>query len=135
MFIPLFYSDVIVSPSDVQLRVDVGSPQVANECGNEGERVLVTHRPFVDFSIVLYRSQLPILLFDEEEGRSIRRDGRSNIPFRQLFVNEVIKGFVLSAGHGVDRAVNGIGDPFLEIDSMVPGPQGGEALGLLFAKH
>ena len=68
MLIPLFYSDVIVSPSDVQLCVDIGSPQVANKRGDEGERVLVTHRPFVNFSVVLYRSQLPILLLDEEEG-------------------------------------------------------------------
>ena len=135
MFVPLFYLDVIVLPSDVQLRVDVSPSQVANERGNEGERVLVAHCLFVDFLIVLHRSQLPILLLDEEERQSIRRDGWSNIPLCQLFVNEVVKSFVLSAGHGVDRAVNGIGDPLLEIDSVVPGPQGGEALSLLFAEH
>ena len=68
VFVSLFDPDVIVSPSDVQLRVNVGSPQVADERSDERERVLVTHRPLVDFSVVLYRSQLPILLLDEEEG-------------------------------------------------------------------
>ena len=56
MLVSLLYSDIIVPPSDVQLCIDVGSPQVANQRGNEGERVLVAHRPFIDLSIVLYWS-------------------------------------------------------------------------------
>ena len=82
---------------------------------------MVAHRPFIDLSIVLYWSQLPILFLDEEERRCIRGDGRSNIRLDQLFVNEVVKGLVFSAGHGVDGAVDGVRGSLLEIDCVIPG--------------
>ena len=57
-------ADVVVPPLYVQLCVDHGPSQFSDQCGDEGEWVLVAHCPFVDVSVILYWPQLPVFLFD-----------------------------------------------------------------------
>jgi hypothetical protein len=66
MFISLFDTYVVVSLMDVEFGEYDGSAEITNEISNEWEGVLVTNCPSVDLSVVLYWSQLPVLLFDEE---------------------------------------------------------------------
>jgi hypothetical protein len=66
MFVSLFDTYVVVSLTDVEFGEYDGSAKIMNEISNEWEGVLVTNRPSVDLSVVLYWSQLPVLLFDEE---------------------------------------------------------------------
>ena len=74
VFVPCLDTDVVVPPSYVQLRVDHGPSQVSDQGSDEGERILIAHCPFVNIPVILYRPQLPVLLFDEEERQSIRGD-------------------------------------------------------------
>ncbi len=62
---------VIISPSDVKLRVYVGVTEVSNEVCDQGERVLIVDRDRVDFSIILHWSHFSILFVNKEEGRCV----------------------------------------------------------------
>ena len=42
-----------------------------DEVGNEGKRILVGNCPFVQVSVVLYRSVLAILFADEKESAGV----------------------------------------------------------------
>ena len=75
MFVPCLDADIVVPPPYVQLCVDHGPSQFSDQRGDEGERVLVAHRPFVNVPVILHRPQLPVFLFDEEERQSVI-DGR-----------------------------------------------------------
>jgi hypothetical protein len=68
MFVSFFYAYVIVSLANIELREYDGSAEVADEVSNKWERILITNHPRVDFSVVLYWSQLAILFLNEEEG-------------------------------------------------------------------
>ena len=63
----VFDSDIIVSPSNVELDEDFRPLEFIDEVGNEEKRVCVTDSVFVDIAIVLTRSEATVLLFDEEE--------------------------------------------------------------------
>src|ERR1700761_6834356 len=56
--VPFLDLYIVIPPSDIQLRIDVCSPQVVYKCRDEGEWVLVTHSPFVNRPVVLYQAQL-----------------------------------------------------------------------------
>ena len=47
-------TDIVVSSSYIQLCVDCGSPQVSDQCGDEGKQVLVAHCPLINILVVLY---------------------------------------------------------------------------------
>ena len=49
------------------------------------QRVLVLHRPLIQPSIILYKSQLAVLFLDKEDGRSDRRLRRSNGAILEVF--------------------------------------------------
>jgi hypothetical protein len=68
MFVSFFYAYVIVSLADIELHEYDGSAEVADEVSNKWERILITNHPRIDFSVVLYWSQLAILFLNEEEG-------------------------------------------------------------------
>ena len=68
VFISCFDANIVVPPSYIQLGVDHSPSQLSNQCGDEGERVLVAHRPLINVLVILHWSQLPVFLFDEEEG-------------------------------------------------------------------
>ena len=75
MLVPGLDTDIVVSPSYIQLGVDHGSPQVSDQHGDKWKQVLVVHRPLIiNILVVLHRPQLPVLLLDEEERQGIRGD-------------------------------------------------------------
>ena len=74
VFVSCLDANIVVPSSHVQFCVEHGSSQFSDQHGDEGEQVLVAHRPLVNISVILYRPQLPAFLFDEEEGQGIRGD-------------------------------------------------------------
>ena len=54
--VSIFDVDIVVPPSDIEFREEFRSFDSCNEFGDEGERVAIFYRPFIDFSIVLYQS-------------------------------------------------------------------------------
>jgi hypothetical protein len=96
---------------------------------------LVLHRPFVEGSVVLHWTQLPILFLDEEEGRGIGGDGGSNVSLRQLFVQEVVEGFIFGSCHGVYLAIDGFGGIVLEGDRMILRSGWWKVLGFFLTEH
>jgi len=56
--------------------------------------VSILDGPFVDWSVVLYRSQFTVLLFDEEEQHGIGALGSSYGASFQMFVDEFLEFFL-----------------------------------------
>ena len=63
----IFDSDIVVSPSDVELGEDFHPLEFINKVGNERKRVCITDSVFIDVVIVLTGSEATVLLFDKEE--------------------------------------------------------------------
>jgi hypothetical protein len=74
-FITIFNMYIIVSPSDVKLGEQSAPAEAINGLRNERGDVLILLGPLVDWSIVLYQSQLSVFLFDKEEVGSIWAPG------------------------------------------------------------
>ena len=68
---PVFDSDIVVPPSDIELGKKFCSLEFIDEIRDERERVRVTDGMFVDVAIVLTRSEAAIFLFNEEERRRL----------------------------------------------------------------
>ena len=64
---PIFDSDIIVSPLDVELGEDFRPLEFIDKVRNEGERVYITDGMFVDIVIVLTGSEATVFLFDKEK--------------------------------------------------------------------
>ena len=64
---PVFDSDIVVSPSNVKLGEDFCSLEFIDKVRNEGERVCITDGMFIDIVIVLTGSEAAIFLFGKEE--------------------------------------------------------------------
>ncbi len=67
LLVTLFYSYVVVPPSNVQFRIDMGVTEITYKVSDQGEWILVTYHYGIYFLVVLYWSQLSILLFDVED--------------------------------------------------------------------
>jgi hypothetical protein len=68
VFVPFLYAYIVISLADVEFGEYDSSTEVTNEVPDEQERILVTNRPGIDLPVILYWSQLAVLLFNEEEG-------------------------------------------------------------------
>jgi hypothetical protein len=75
LFIAIFNAYIIVPPSDIKLSEQSASTEPINGLRNERGDVLILLSPLIDWSIVLYRSQLSVFLFDEEEVGGIWTPG------------------------------------------------------------
>ena len=64
---PIFDSNIIVSPSDIKLGEDFHPLEFIDKVRNEGERVCITDSMFIDIAIVLTGSEATIFLFDKEK--------------------------------------------------------------------
>jgi hypothetical protein len=85
-FVPFSYPDIVVPPSDVELSEESASHQSVDDLGNERRDVPVADCPFVEGSVVLHRTKLAILLFDEEEVGRIGAFGfMDSSPSQMLF--------------------------------------------------
>ncbi len=54
--VPFTDAYIVVSPADIELRVDVCIAEIADEVRDEGKRVLISDCEGINFSVVLYRS-------------------------------------------------------------------------------
>ena len=63
--------NVVVSPLNVHLGEILGSFQLVDEGGDEGEWVCIFDGVFIEISIILARMESSVLLLDEEEWRSL----------------------------------------------------------------
>ena len=68
---PVFDSDIIVSPSDIKLGEEFRPLEFIDEVRDERERVCVMDGMFIDIAIVLTGSEAAIFLFNEEERRRL----------------------------------------------------------------
>ncbi|KAF9802980.1 hypothetical protein IEO21_09762 [Rhodonia placenta] len=85
-FIAGFDPDVVVSPSDIELREERGTAELIHHLGDQRQGVVIFDGDRVQPAVVLYRSKCPFLLFDEEKGG---HDGRLRfpyVPFSQLLL-------------------------------------------------
>ena len=64
--------DIIVPPSYVEFSEEGSSLELFQDHFYQGEWVIVSNCLFVQFSVVLDRLELPILLFDEEEWGGVQ---------------------------------------------------------------
>ncbi|KAF9797097.1 hypothetical protein IEO21_10911 [Rhodonia placenta] len=67
-FVTGFDPDVVVSPSDIELRKERGTAELIHHFGDQRQRIAIFDRDRIQPAIVLHGSKHPFLLFDEEEG-------------------------------------------------------------------
>ena len=79
--VPISNANVIVARSNVEFGEVFGPFQFVQKFGDEREGISVLSCPFVQISIVLARSELPVLFPYEEEGRCLRRLRGSDVSF------------------------------------------------------
>jgi hypothetical protein len=108
--------------------------QVVDEVVDEGERVSVEYRPFIQVSIVLNGAEFPILLSDEEKTIGIRRIEPSDSFQPKVFGKELFLFFFLFRGQGVDAAVNRGWCVGFQVNGMVPFPWSGESFRVFFGE-
>ncbi|KAF9796069.1 hypothetical protein IEO21_11038 [Rhodonia placenta] len=72
-FVTGFDANVVVSPSDIELRKERSATELIHHLGDQRQRVAIFDRDRVQPAIVLHGSKRPFLLFDEEKGG---QDGR-----------------------------------------------------------
>ena len=89
---------------------------------------------FVDIAIVLAGAESAVLLFDEEEGRSLGGIGWADLPRSEVFVQEIFGGFAFVRGEGVNLP-DFRGEGFIEVDFMVVGSERGNVVGSFFREH
>src|SRR6266404_2012134 len=61
-------TNVVVSPTDVELGEVAGVMQLVNEVRDEGERSCILDSDIIKTSVVLYRAEFAILLVYKKEG-------------------------------------------------------------------
>jgi hypothetical protein len=88
--------DIIVASSDVELSEACGIFYPGDEFRDEREKVAISDSPFINFSVVLDRSWLAILHFDEEERGSVRAFRWSNVTLLLMFFYELFKSLLFS---------------------------------------
>ena len=78
-FISFFHTDIIETPSDVQL-CEVSRPsEFLYQLGDEQEQVFVLHCDGIQSTVVLHQAEGSVFLFDEEDWRGHRGFGRSDV--------------------------------------------------------
>src|SRR6267154_4348292 len=85
-FISWFDSYVIVAPSDIEFGEECTLRQAVDRLWNEGHRVAVLSHPFVNGMIILYRSELPVMLLYEKEVSGIWAPGFSDSASFEVFL-------------------------------------------------
>ncbi|KAF9799982.1 hypothetical protein IEO21_10467 [Rhodonia placenta] len=77
-FVTSFDANVVVSPSDIELRKERSATELIHHLGDQRQGVAIFDCDRVQPAIVLHGSKRPFLLFDEEEGG---QNGRLQFPY------------------------------------------------------
>ncbi len=100
LLVSLSDSDIVVSPTNVELRKVLRSVKLIDEFRDEWKRVTVLDRHLVKLAVVLHRSQRAILFLDEEERGGERRLGGANSDRCQVLVEERVELFLFVSVQG-----------------------------------
>jgi hypothetical protein len=98
-------SNVVVTQPDVQFGKVPGILEVIDYFIDEWEGIVVFDSDLVEPTIVLDRTEMTILLFDEEERGSHWWLRWSNVSGPQLFIQELVELVLLFSRQWVDLAV------------------------------
>ena len=118
--VSVFDPYIVISPPNVEFGEDLSISQFIYKVGDERKGVGVADGVFVDVVVVLARAESSILLFDEEERRSLRGVGRADLSRGEVFVKEVFGGFAFIRGEGINFP-DLQGEGVIEIDLMIVG--------------
>ena len=94
-------SDIVISPSHIKLGEDLGVFKFVDEIGDQGEGICVSNSMAIEISVILARSEVSILFFDEE-GRSLGGFGRMNFSRAKVFIDELIHGLPFLDREGIE---------------------------------
>ena len=133
--VSVFDSDVVVAPSDVELREEFCSFYSRDKLGDEWEWVAVLYCPFINLPIVLHWPELSVFLFDKEEGRCVGAFRRFDVSLFQMFVHEFGECFLFCLGQGVDLSRDCRGGSVFEFNCMIPQAGTWEALQLFLSEY
>ncbi|KAF9803698.1 hypothetical protein IEO21_09584 [Rhodonia placenta] len=67
-FVTGFDPDIVISPSDIELREECGTTELVHHLGDQRQWVAIFDRDHVQPAVILDGSKCPFFLFDEEEG-------------------------------------------------------------------
>src|SRR5882762_5537318 len=127
-------TNVVVSPTNVELGEVVGIMQLINEVRDERERSGILDSDIIKTAIVLYRAEFAILLVDKEEGTGHGRLGGADITTTKVVHNIILQGSSFIRSEVVDRTFPKCGARD-KINGMIPRLVLWEAMGSLFAEH
>ena len=118
--VTVFDPYIVVSPSDVKFSEDLSISQLIHKVGDEGKGVGVADGVLVDVMVVLAGAESAILFFNKEEGGGLGGIGWADLSRGEVFVQEVLSGFVFVQGEGIYLS-DLRGEGVVKIDLMVIG--------------
>lgn len=101
-FIAFLDSDVVVTPSYVELGEVARSLQSVDDVSDQGEWVAILDCVLVETSIVLDKAERSILLFDEEDGGSNGGLGGTNQTTLEVLLEKAVQFYLFVRREGVD---------------------------------
>src|SRR6266404_795363 len=127
-------TNVVVSPTNVELGEVVGIMQLVNEVRDERERSCILDSDIIKTMIVLYRAEFAILLVYKEEEAGHGQLGRVDIALTKVVSNIIFQGSGFIRSEAIDRTFPKCGTRD-KINGMIPRLVLWEAMGGLFAEH
>src|SRR6266404_5115677 len=87
--VSFFDSDIVVPPSYVEFGEEGSALELLQDRFDQGERVVVADCLFVQFSVVLDGSELPIFLFNKKEGGRVWGFRLPDVSFAEMLSQKV----------------------------------------------
>ena len=97
----IFDSDIVISPSDIELGEYLCPFEFIDEIRNKWEGVSIADCVFIDVSIVLTGARATIFFLDKEERGCLWGIGGVDFASFQVFIKEVLHCFLFFGGEGV----------------------------------
>jgi len=110
---------IVEPPAEVEYGEELGTTEVGQDIGDEGEGVGVLDHDLIQLLIVLYEAKQTILLLDEEHRGSHRGLGWMDAAICKVLLEEVIKLLLFCRGQGECLGVREF-SPRCEINGVVP---------------
>ena len=100
--VTLLDTDIVVSPSYIKLSEDLGIFEFVDEVGDQGKGICISDCVAIEVSVVLTGLEASILFFDKEEGGCWGGLGWADFPRAEVFVHELVCGFLFFDGEGIE---------------------------------